>query len=90
MSTSKLDLWYHIRFSRTIQGRVYAPDACPLHPPPPSEHIDADIPSMQAVEDLTLETTGRFVAPQGSESLGLGVYALDNPSEYGPFCELPW
>ncbi|CAN0212531.1 unnamed protein product, partial [Laminaria digitata] len=44
----------------------------------------------QAVEDLTLETTGRFVAPQGSSSLGLGVYALDNPSEYGPFCELPW
>lgn len=44
----------------------------------------------QAVEDLTLETTGTFVAPQGSKSLGLGLYALDDPAAYGPFCELPW
>lgn len=42
------------------------------------------------MEDLTLETTGKFIAPQGSKSLGLGVYALEDPESYGPFCELPW
>ena len=56
----------------------------------PSPALRETLRRTQAVEDLTLETTGKFIAPQGSKSLGLGLYALDNPDNYGPFCELPW
>lgn len=44
----------------------------------------------EAVARLTLENTGRFVAPFGAESLGFGVYALAEPEKVGPFGELPW
>lgn len=45
---------------------------------------------LEAVCKLTLENTGRFVAPMGTESLGFGVLGLDNPDELKPFSELPW
>lgn len=45
---------------------------------------------MKAVEDLTLETTGRFIAPLGASGLGLGIYALPDPDNVPPFSELPW
>lgn len=37
-----------------------------------------------------MEDTGKFIAPQGSKSLGLGVYALEDPDSLGPFSEIPW
>lgn len=45
---------------------------------------------MQAVGDLTLENTGRFIAPLGASGLGLGIYALPDPDNVPPFSELPW
>ncbi|CAM9820091.1 unnamed protein product [Choristocarpus tenellus] len=47
-------------------------------------------PILKAVQDVTLETTGQFIAPMGSSGLGLGVYALSDPESFGPFSELPW
>jgi NAD(P)-dependent dehydrogenase (short-subunit alcohol dehydrogenase family) len=47
-------------------------------------------PILQTVENLTLENTGRFIAPMGSAGLGLGVWALPDPDNFGPFSELPW
>lgn len=43
---------------------------------------------LEAVERLTLEDSGKFISPMGSENLGYGVYALDGP--LSPFSELPW
>ncbi|GMH45004.1 hypothetical protein BSKO_12961 [Bryopsis sp. KO-2023] len=45
---------------------------------------------LKAVGDLTLETTGRFIAPLGASGLGLGIYALPDPDNVPPFSELPW
>lgn len=45
-------------------------------------------PLLQAIQRLTLDTTGRFIAPLGSNGLGLGVTALTDPLE--PFGQLPW
>jgi hypothetical protein len=43
---------------------------------------------VKAVSDLSMESTGLFVAPMGSESLGLSKDALSKPiPAYG---ELPW
>jgi hypothetical protein len=45
---------------------------------------------LQAIADLTLDSTGRFIAPMGAKGLGLGVWALPNPENFGPMSELPW
>lgn len=45
---------------------------------------------LEAVQRLTLETTGQFVAPQGTDSLGFGLEGLENPEEVGHFGQLPW
>jgi len=46
-------------------------------------------PILEAVDRLTLDNTGKFIAPMGSNGLGLGVHALPN-SFLEPFGELPW
>lgn len=43
---------------------------------------------LEAVERLTLDDSGKFISPLGSETLGFGVYALPGPLQ--PFSELPW
>lgn len=45
---------------------------------------------IEAVQRLTLEDTGKFIAPQGTDSLGFGLEGLENPKEVGHFGELPW
>merc|ERR1719284_937651 len=40
--------------------------------------------------DMTLDTTGRFVAALGSKGLGLGVWALEDPDRVTPGTDLPW
>ena len=45
---------------------------------------------IEAVQRLTLDTTGRFVAPQGTESLGFGLEGLEDPESVGKFGDLPW
>jgi NAD(P)-dependent dehydrogenase (short-subunit alcohol dehydrogenase family) len=45
---------------------------------------------IEAVKRATLENTGKFVAPQGTASLGFGLEGLENPESVGPFDELPW
>lgn len=51
---------------------------------------EAAPPIVETVRRLTVDTTGRFVAPLGSASLGFGIYALDKPESLRPFSELPW
>jgi hypothetical protein len=51
----------------------------------PSEASDGIV---KAMSDLKLETTGRFVAPQGSNSLGFSKDAVKETIE--PFGDLPW
>eukprot|EP00903_Cladosiphon_okamuranus_P016884 g15566.t1 len=77
----------HPGFMKTSMTKIYADKYDELGAIGPEEAAPGLV---KAVEDLTLETTGKFIAPQGSKSLGLGLYALDNPDNYGPFCELPW
>ncbi|CAN0137984.1 unnamed protein product [Pylaiella littoralis] len=77
----------HPGFMKTSMTEMYADKYDELGAIGPE---DAAPGLVKAVEDLTLETTGRFIAPQGSKSLGMGLYALDDPDSYGPFCELPW
>lgn len=57
-------------------GAVYAEQAVPF--------------ILQTVVDVTLDTTGRFVAAMGSKGLGLGVWALDDPDSVVAGSELPW
>lgn len=45
---------------------------------------------LQPVADMTLDTTGRFVAALGSKGLGLGVWALEDPDRVTPGTDLPW
>ena len=45
---------------------------------------------IQAVQRATLEHTGAFVAPQGTDSLGFGVEGLEHPEKVGHFDQLPW
>lgn len=45
---------------------------------------------IEAVQRVTLEKTGRFVAPQGTESLGFGLEGLEDPDAVGKFGDLPW
>lgn len=45
---------------------------------------------VEAVRQLTKETTGRFIQPLGSESLGFGVWGLPDADKRGPMSELPW
>eukprot|EP00186_Timspurckia_oligopyrenoides_P001602 CAMPEP_0182448698 /NCGR_PEP_ID=MMETSP1172-20130603/28895_1 /TAXON_ID=708627 /ORGANISM="Timspurckia oligopyrenoides, Strain CCMP3278" /LENGTH=324 /DNA_ID=CAMNT_0024645653 /DNA_START=52 /DNA_END=1026 /DNA_ORIENTATION=+ len=45
---------------------------------------------LQCVADLSLESTGRFVAAMGAHGLGLGIYAIEDPSKLVPGADLPW
>lgn len=54
------------------------------------EAVDAAPGILEAVQRLTLENTGQFVAPQGTDSLGFGLEGLENPEAVGHFGELPW
>ncbi|KAJ8907739.1 hypothetical protein NDN08_007845 [Rhodosorus marinus] len=45
---------------------------------------------VDCVARLELETTGRFVSAMGSKGLGLGYYALKDPENMKPGCDLPW
>lgn len=44
-------------------------------------------PIGETVKKLELETTGNFIAPLGSCSLGYGVHALKEPEKLKPFSE---
>jgi NAD(P)-dependent dehydrogenase (short-subunit alcohol dehydrogenase family) len=52
------------------------------------EPEDAAPGVVEAVARVTMEDSGRFVAPLGSESLGFGVFEL--PDTVPPFGNLPW
>ncbi|CAN0279092.1 unnamed protein product [Ectocarpus sp. 12 AP-2014] len=77
----------HPGFMKTSMTEIYADKYDELGAIGPEEAAPGIV---KAVEDLTLENTGKFIAPKGSTSLGLGVYALEDPESYGPFSELPW
>lgn len=77
----------HPGFMKTTMTQIYADKYDELGAIGPEEAAPGIV---KAVEMLTLETTGKFIAPQGSKSLGLGLYALNDPDSYGPFSELPW
>jgi NAD(P)-dependent dehydrogenase (short-subunit alcohol dehydrogenase family) len=49
---------------------------------------EAVAPILKAGDDVTLETTGRFIAPLGADGLGLGASAL--PKGFKPFDDIPW
>ncbi|CAM9174328.1 unnamed protein product [Hapterophycus canaliculatus] len=77
----------HPGFMKTSMTKIYADKYDELGAIGPEEAAPGIV---EAVERLTLEDSGKFIAPKGSTSLGLGVYALADPDSYGPFSEIPW
>lgn len=77
----------HPGFLRTEMTRHYSHLYDELGAVPASEAV---APILQVISDLTLESTGRFVAAMGSKGLGLGIWALPDPDALLPGGDLPF
>jgi len=77
----------HPGFLRTDMTKHYSHLYEELGAVLPEQAVD---PILKCAVDLTLDTTGRFVAALGSKGLGLGVWALPDPDALVAGGDLPW
>eukprot|EP00899_Mesostigma_viride_P008545 jgi/Mesvir1/17692/Mv07872-RA.1 len=72
----KTDMTQHYSHLYEELGAMFAHEAAPV--------------IMNSVAAANLDNTGRFIAPFGAKGLGLGVWALEDPDNFGPGSDLPW